>query len=84
MRIRFDFSEDFVNPSNRLHYDKGFFLEFPCRINKEDSFLANQIIPKDLQILGMDYWDNLEVECTRFDSDENGIFQHVWFAPFLQ
>ena len=82
MRIKFDFSEDFKNPSTGLYFDNGFFIEFPCRVNKEDCFLAEQIVPKELQIPDMYFWDNLKIECIRFDSDENGIFQHVWFAPF--
>ena len=82
MRVRFDFSEDFINPYTGLHFDKGFFIEFPCRVNKEDCFIADQIVPKELQLPDMSFWDNLEVECTRFDSDEQGIFQHVWFDPF--
>lgn len=86
MRINFLLSEnfDYSHFSNQEELDfmlefktKGFFVDFPCRVLKEDNFHIDEILFENYWALVLEF-DRFSVECTGFSHDENGYYQKVW------
>jgi len=78
MRIRIYLEDDSIINKDLNGFSKD--IEFPCRLIAGD-MLAADIFADDLYKSIVKDWDQIdhpEVECTRFNRDEQGIFQEVW------
>lgn len=84
MRIFFEIDAEYKLYDEINAKEIQFFIyNFPCRVNISDfdCFRPKDLIPIEFHknFNGeIEFFDDFDVSCTRFDKDEYGFFQHVW------